>query len=68
MSAHDAEALGGLRRRRRLESEFAEQSHGALDQLNVGRELAAVQVLLFEGEAEIVNEACKPFVIRKLES
>ena len=29
-------------------------------------ELVALQPLLLNGEAEIVNEACKPYVIRKL--
>ena len=29
-------------------------------------ELAAVQPLLLSGEAEIINEACKPYIIRKL--
>ncbi len=29
-------------------------------------ELVAAQALILEGEAEIVNEACKPFVIRVL--
>lgn len=29
-------------------------------------ELAAVQTLIFLGEAEIINEACKPFVVRVL--
>ena len=29
-------------------------------------ELAAAQLLLLSGEAEIINEACKPYVIRKL--
>ena len=29
-------------------------------------ELEALQPLLFDDEAEIVNEACKPYVIRKL--
>lgn len=29
-------------------------------------ELVALQPLLLEGEAEIINEACKPYVIRKL--
>lgn len=29
-------------------------------------ELEAVQPLLLAGEAEIINEACRPYVIRKL--
>ena len=29
-------------------------------------ELVAVQPMLIGGEAEIINEACKPYVIRKL--
>jgi hypothetical protein len=29
-------------------------------------ELVAAQALILEGEAEIVNEACKPFVVRVL--
>lgn len=29
-------------------------------------ELAALQPMLNAGEAEIINEACKPYVIRKL--
>ncbi len=36
-----------------------------LDSLSV-EELAAVQPLLLEGEAEIINEACKPYVVRTL--
>ena len=36
-----------------------------LDGLN-DEELAALQPMLFSGEAEINNEACKPYVIRKL--
>lgn len=30
------------------------------------KELAAVYALILEGEAEIICEACKPFVVRKL--
>ncbi|MDU8929533.1 hypothetical protein RXV86_19255 [Alisedimentitalea sp. MJ-SS2] len=29
-------------------------------------ELVALEPLLTSGEAEIINEACKPFVVRKL--
>ena len=29
-------------------------------------ELTALQPMLVEGEAEIIDEACKPYVIRKL--
>ena len=29
-------------------------------------ELIALRTILLEGEAEIINEACKPYVIRKL--
>jgi hypothetical protein len=29
-------------------------------------ELAAAHVLLRDGEAEIINEACKPFLVRVL--
>ena len=36
-----------------------------LDSLD-NEELAAVHTLLVEGEAEIICEACKPFVVRKL--
>jgi hypothetical protein len=36
-----------------------------LDSLNA-EELVALQPMLFSGEAEIINEACKPYVIRKL--
>ncbi len=36
-----------------------------LDSLS-DEEVVAVQALLLEGEAEIINEACKPFVIRAL--
>ena len=36
-----------------------------LDSLS-DEELAAVQALLLEGEAQIINEACKPFVVRVL--
>ena len=38
-----------------------------LDSLS-NEELTAVQALIFEGEAEIINEACKPFVVRVLSS
>ncbi len=38
-----------------------------LDSLS-DEELVAVQALLLEGEAEIINEACKPFVVRVLAS
>jgi hypothetical protein len=31
-------------------------------------ELAAMATLLMAGEAEIINEACKPFLVRKLTS
>ena len=31
-------------------------------------ELTAVHALIREGEAEIINEACKPFVVRVLAS
>ncbi len=36
-----------------------------LDSLS-DEELVAAQALILEGEAEIINEACKPFVIRVL--
>ena len=36
-----------------------------LDSLS-DEELAALQPLLFDGEAEIINEACKPYVVRSL--
>ena len=36
-----------------------------LDSLS-DEELVAVQPLLVEGEAEIINEACKPYVVRTL--
>ncbi len=29
-------------------------------------ELVALQPMLLAGEAEIINEACKPYVVRKL--
>ena len=38
-----------------------------LDSLS-NEELTAVHALILEGEAEIINEACKPFVIRVLSS
>ncbi len=38
-----------------------------LDSLS-DEELVAAQALLLEGEAEIINEACKPFVVRVLAS
>ena len=38
-----------------------------LDSLS-DEELVAVGALIREGEAEIINEACKPFVIRVLPS
>ena len=37
-----------------------------LDQLD-DAELVAMQRLLQDGEAEIVNSACKPFLVAKLE-
>ena len=36
-----------------------------LDSLS-DQELAAAHVLIREGEAEIINEACKPFLVRVL--
>jgi hypothetical protein len=36
-----------------------------LDSLS-DEELAALQPMLLSGEAEIIDEACKPYVIRKL--
>ncbi len=36
-----------------------------LDSLS-DEELAALQPLLIGGEAEIINEACKPYVVRTL--
>ncbi len=38
-----------------------------LDSLSA-EELTAVHALIREGEAEIINEACKPFVVRVLAS
>ena len=38
-----------------------------LDSLD-DEELAAVYALILEDEAEIICEACKPFVVRKLPS
>jgi hypothetical protein len=38
-----------------------------LDSLNE-EELAAVYALIREGEVEIINEACKPYVVRVLAS
>jgi hypothetical protein len=29
-------------------------------------ELTALRMILLEGEAEIINKACKPYVVRKL--
>lgn len=37
-----------------------------LDQLD-DDELAAMQKMLFDGEAEIINSACKPYLIAKLD-
>jgi hypothetical protein len=36
-----------------------------LDDLS-DEELVALHTILDEGEAEIINEACKPYVVRKL--
>ncbi len=38
-----------------------------LDSLS-DEELAAAYALILKGEAEIINEACKPFVVRVLSS
>ncbi len=38
-----------------------------LDSLS-DEELAAAYALILKGEAEIINEACKPFVVRVLVS
>ncbi len=38
-----------------------------LDSLS-DEELVAIGTLIREGEAEIINEACKPFVVRVLAS
>ena len=37
-----------------------------LDQLG-GDELVAMQTMLFDGEAEIINSACRPYLIAKLD-
>ncbi len=37
-----------------------------LDQLGED-ELEAMQTMLFDGEAEIINSACKPYLIAKLD-
>lgn len=36
-----------------------------LDSLS-DKELAGLQQMFFSGEAEIINEGCKPYVVRKL--
>ena len=49
--------------------EMRRRIHGGgrllLDSLD-NDELAAIHTLIVEGEAEIICEACKPFVVRKL--
>ena len=56
-------------RKRITESEMRQRIFGGsrllLDGLS-DEELAAVQPLLLKGEAEIINEACRPYVVRKL--
>ena len=37
-----------------------------LDQMSEA-ELVAMQEMLFQGEAEIINSACKPYLIAKLD-
>lgn len=50
----------------RLRARVLGGSYLLLDKLS-GEELVAMQSLLMSGEAEIINSACKPFLVAKLE-
>jgi hypothetical protein len=50
----------------RLRARVLGGSYLLLDRLG-NEELVAMQSLLMSGEAEIVNSACKPFLVAKLE-
>jgi len=50
----------------RLRARVLGGSYLLLDTLS-DEELVAMQTLLMNGEAEIVNSACKPFLVAKLE-
>jgi len=50
----------------RLRARVLGGSYLLLDRLS-DEELVAMQSLLMSGEAEIVNSACKPFLVAKLE-
>lgn len=50
----------------RLRARVLGGSYLLLDTLS-DEELVAMQALLMNGEAEIVNSACKPFLVAKLE-
>jgi hypothetical protein len=59
MSDHPDIAVQDMRRRIHAGARLL------LDHLSDG-ELVAVGTLIRDGEAEIINEACKPFVVRVL--
>ena len=50
----------------RLRQRVLGGEHILLDTLSAD-ELASMQSMLFNNEAEIVNSACKPFLVAKLE-
>ncbi len=50
----------------RLRARVRGGSYLLLDSLN-DEELVAMQSLLLSGEAEIINSACKPFLVAKLD-
>ena len=59
--------MGGAVWRQRLMDDLGDQGDvSALIERRSDEELAALQPLLTEGEAEIINEACKPYVVRAL--
>ena len=51
---------------KQLRSRVLSGSRLVLDSLTAD-ELTAAQELIFSGEAEIINEACRPFLVAKLD-
>lgn len=66
MSADNTQLRDPEVNRARFRQRILSGSSFLLDQLN-DIELAEMQQMLLSGEAEIINSACKPFVIAKLD-
>jgi len=60
---HQHDPAGTLKQ---LRSKVCDGGRLLLDSLTA-EELAAAQQLIFAGEAEIVNEACRPYLLAKLD-